>query len=326
LEYVVTEKKIIAVVGATGAQGGGLVRAILADADGPFAVRALTRNPGSDKAQALAAAGVEVVRADLDDAESVRAAFAGAYGAFVVTNFWEERAIGEEDTPQARGDKEFAQADTAAQAAAEAGLKHVIWSTLDDTRKFFGDDPSVPSLGKYKVPHFDAKADADELFVKYGVPTTLLNTTFYFEGFLFGMGLSRGEDGKAVVDVPMADAPLAGVAAEDIGKTAYAIFRAGSAFIGKTVGLAGDHLTGEQYARALSVAMGEEVTYRPPTWDEYRALPWAIAVEAGNMFEYYARNHEQYTGERDLDAIRRINPALQSFDDWLAAHPGQLTV
>ncbi|MFD3406580.1 NmrA/HSCARG family protein [Kribbella sp. NPDC058693] len=321
-----TDKKIIAVVGATGAQGGGLVRAILADADSPFAVRALTRNPGSDKARALAAAGAEVVQADLDDAESVVSAFTGAYGAFVVTNFWEERAIGEEDTPEARGDKEFAQADTAARAAAEAGLKHVVWSTLDDTRKFFGDDTSVPSLGKYKVPHFDAKADANELFVKYGVPTTLLNTTFYFEGFMSGLALSRDKDGKAIVILPMADAPLAGVAAEDIGKTAYAIFRDSAAFIGKTVGLAGDHLTGEQYARALSVAMGEEVSYRPPTWDEYRAQPWVVAVEAGNMFEYYARNHEQYTGERSPDAIRRINPDLQSFDDWLAAHPGQVTV
>ncbi|MGY4769744.1 NmrA/HSCARG family protein [Kribbella sp. CWNU-51] len=321
-----SDKKIIAVVGATGSQGGGLVRAILADPDGPFTVRALTRNPQSDKARELAAAGVEVIQADLDDEAATLAAFTGAYGAFVVTNFWEQRAEGEEDTPQARGEKEFAQAETAAKAAAEAGLKHVIWSTLDDTRKFFGDDASVPSLGKYKVPHFDAKGDADELFVKYGVPTTFLNTTFYFEGLLYGLGLRRDEDGKAVFDLPMADARLSGVAAEDIGRTAYAIFRDPENFIGKTVGLAGDHLTGEQYARALTDALGEEVVYRPLTWDEYRAIPSPIAIEAGNMFEYYARNQEQYTADRDLDAIRKINPALQSFTDWLAEHKSRISI
>jgi uncharacterized protein YbjT (DUF2867 family) len=84
-----TGKKIIAVVGATGAQGGGLARAILADPGGGFAARALTRDPSSENATALAALGAEVVRADLDDQASVRAAFQGAYGAYCVTNFWE---------------------------------------------------------------------------------------------------------------------------------------------------------------------------------------------------------------------------------------------
>ena len=82
-------KKIIAVTGATGAQGGGLVRAILADPRGEFAVRAITRKPSGDAARALAQQGVEVVAADLDDPASVEKAFAGAYGAFCVTNFWE---------------------------------------------------------------------------------------------------------------------------------------------------------------------------------------------------------------------------------------------
>jgi len=83
------DRKLIAVVGATGAQGGGLVRAILADPSGGFAVRAITRKTSSDKAKELARLGAEVVSADLDDAASVKRAFAGAYGAFCVTNFWE---------------------------------------------------------------------------------------------------------------------------------------------------------------------------------------------------------------------------------------------
>ena len=83
------DKKVIAVVGSTGAQGGGLVRAILADPAGGFTVRAITRKASSDKARALAKAGAQVVEADLDDAASLKKALAGAYGAFCVTNFWE---------------------------------------------------------------------------------------------------------------------------------------------------------------------------------------------------------------------------------------------
>src|SRR3954471_14648711 len=127
-----TDKKIVAVVGATGAQGNGLVRAILADTSGQFAVRAITRNPGSDKAKALAAAGADVVAADVDDEASLARAFAGAYGAFCVTFFWDHFSA----------EKEVAEAGHMARAAKAAGVKHVIWSTLDDTRKFMSlDDP-----------------------------------------------------------------------------------------------------------------------------------------------------------------------------------------
>ena len=119
------DKKIIAVVGATGAQGGGLVRAILADRNGEFRVRALTRNPDSDKARALAAAGAELVRADLDDQASLERAFAGAHGVFALTNFWEHFSP----------EKELAQAGNQARAAKAAGVHHVIWSTLEDTRR-----------------------------------------------------------------------------------------------------------------------------------------------------------------------------------------------
>src|SRR5688500_954249 len=111
-------KKIIAVVGATGAQGGGLVRAILEDRESPFAVRAITRDAKSEKARALAARGAEVVEADVDDAESLERAFAGAYAAFCVTFFWAHFSP----------EKEIAEAKAMAQAARKAGLQHVIWS------------------------------------------------------------------------------------------------------------------------------------------------------------------------------------------------------
>ena len=183
------DKKIIAVFGATGAQGGGLANAILDDPDAEYTLRALTRNPSSDAAQALAARGAEVVRADLDDEDSVRKALDGAYGAFVVTAFWEYNSA----------EREQAQARVAANAAKAAGLRHVIWSTLPDTRKHMPlDDDQVPTLlGKYKVPHFDGKGEADHIFTELRLPTTFLLTSFYWENFIhFGMGPKKGANGK----------------------------------------------------------------------------------------------------------------------------------
>src|ERR1700682_869050 len=218
-------KKIIAVVGATGAQGGGLVRAILSDKNGPFTARAITRNVNSDKAKALADAGAEVVAADLDDVKSLKKAFEGAHGAFCVTNFWEHF----------KPEKEISQARNMAQAAKDAGVKHVIWSTLEDTRQSIPlSDARMPTLmGKYKVPHFDGKGEANAVFTQLGVPTTFLLTSFYWDNFIyFGMGPKKGADGKLAITLPLENKKLAGIAAEDIGKNAYALFEKGAEMIG----------------------------------------------------------------------------------------------
>src|SRR5262245_23691717 len=237
------DKKIIAVVGSTGAQGGGLVQAILNDPAGGFAVRAITRDTGKDKAQALAAKGAEVVKADLDDVESLKKAFAGVYGVFGVTNFWEHFS----------GEKEKAQAKNIADAAKAAGVKHVIWSTLEDTRKLMSaDDKRMPMLqNKYRVPHFDAKAEADEYFK--GLPVTYLVTSFSWDNlYMFGLAPKKGDDGVYSWTFPMGEAKMAGIAAEDIGKTAYGVFKAGDRYIGKTVGITGENLTLPQMGEKLS--------------------------------------------------------------------------
>ncbi|HYV51410.1 MAG TPA: NmrA/HSCARG family protein, partial [Dongiaceae bacterium] len=217
-------KKIIAVTGATGAQGGGLAQALLRD--GTYAVRAITRQPESDKARALAGAGADVVRADLDEDTSLGHAFAGAYGAFCVTNYWEYFSP----------EREFTQASNLAQAV--KGVEHVIWSTLEDTRKFMPlSDNRMPTLmGKYKVPHFDAKGEADNVFRELRVPTTFLLTSFYWENFIyFGAGPKKGPDGKLYLTMPMGDKKLPGIAVADIGKCALAIFKRGSEFLGQYV-------------------------------------------------------------------------------------------
>ena len=305
-----SDKKIIAVVGATGAQGGGLVRAIMEDPRGQFTARALTRNPESEKARELAALGAEVVAVDVDDPDSLKAAFAGAYGAYCVTFFWEHFSP----------EKELQHARAMAEAARANGLKHVIWSTLEDTRNWVPlSDDRMPTLqGNYKVPHFDAKGEANSLFTEAGVPTTFLLTSFYWDNLIhFGMGPRPDEDGNLGFALPMGDGKLSGIAAEDIGRCAYGIFKAGDEYIGRTVGIAGEHLTGAEMAAALSGAYGEPVSYIPVPFDVYRGLDFPGADDLGNMFQFYHDFEDYFTGARSLEASRSLNPALQTFAVWL---------
>jgi uncharacterized protein YbjT (DUF2867 family) len=310
-------KKIIVVIGATGAQGGGLVRAITADRSGEFSARAVTRKPDSDQAKALAKAGVEVVAGDTDQPETLGPAFAGAYGAFCVTNFWEHFSP----------ERELAQAGHMARAAKTASLQHVIWSTLEDTRKWVPlNDQRMPTLmGNYKVPHFDAKGEADGIFQQLGVPTTNLLTSFYWENLIFfGSGPKRGPDGKLALTLPMDDKKLPGIAVEDIGKCAYAIFKRGREFIGKTVAIAGEHLTGTQMAVALTRALGEEVRYNAVTPEVYRGFGFPGADDLGNMFQFKRDFNQYFTGVRNLGFARSLNPELQTFDQWLGRHKGEI--
>jgi uncharacterized protein YbjT (DUF2867 family) len=310
-------KKIIAVVGATGAQGGGLVRAILNDKNGPFAVRAITRDVNSDKAKALAEAGAEVVAADIDDVKSLKKAFEGAHGAFCVTFFW----------AHLKPEKELSEARNMAQAAKDADVKHVIWSTLEDTRKSIplSDDRMPTLMGKYKVPHFDAKGEADGIFTELRVPTTFLLTSFYWDNFIyFGMGPKKGADGKLAITLPMGNKKLPSMAAEDIGKTAYAIFEEGEEMIGKTVGIAGGHLTGDQMAKSLSKALGQQVTYNAVSPATYRAFGFPGADDLGNMFQFNSEFEQDCCDARNISETKSLNPELQTFDRWLGENKSRI--
>jgi uncharacterized protein YbjT (DUF2867 family) len=311
------ESKVIAVVGATGAQGGGLVRAILSDKSGGFAARAITRDPSSHKARELAERGAEVVAADVDDVESLKRAFQGAYGAYCVTFFWEHF----------RPEKEIAEATAMAQAAKYAGLQHVIWSTLEDTRKWVPlSDNRMPTLmSKYKVPHLDGKGEANHVFSDLGLPVTFLLTSLYWDNFIhFGMGPKRGPDGKLALTLPMGDKKLPGIAAEDIGRCAYGIFKKGREFVGKTVGVAGEHLTGAQMAAALSRALGQEVRYNGVPPEVYRGLGFPGAEDLGNMFQFKRDFEEYFCGARNPAVARALNPSLETFDVWLAENGGRI--
>jgi len=310
-------KKNIAVIGATGAQGGGLVRAILEDKSGEFTARALTRDVTSEKAKALADMGAEVVKADLDDYESLKKSITGAYGVYAVTNFWEHFSP----------EKEIAQAASIAKAAKEANVKHVIWSSLDDTRKWIPlSDNRMPTLqNKYKVPHFDAKGESNKFFTDSGVPTTIFNTVFYWENFVyFGQGPKRGTDGKIAFTIPMADKKLPSIAAEDIGKCAYGIFKSGDKYIGKTIGIAGGHLTGKQFSEAFTKAFGEEVVYNPVTPEVYRGFGFPGADDMGNMYQFKAEFEEDYCNSRSVELAKTLNPSLKTFESWLKENKAKI--
>jgi len=240
-------------------------------------------------------------------------AFSGAYGVFCVTFFWNHFSA----------EKEVAEARNMAEAAKAAGVQHVIWSTLEDTRRWIPlDDNRMPTLhGKYKVPHFDGKGEANRIFVDAGLPVTLLNTSFYWDNFIyFGSGPKTGPDGVLALTLPMGDKKLPGIAAEDIGKCALGVFKAGREFIGKEIGIAGEHLTGVQLAEKMSRALGRAIRYNDVTPEVYRSFGFPGADDMGNMFQFKRDFNADFVGARDIALARRLNPELQDFDAWLAAN------
>lgn len=311
-------RPVITVLGATGAQGGGTARALLAN-HRQYAVRAVTRQPDSPAARALAAAGAEIAEADLDDRASLERAFFGTRGVFAVTNFWEHGSA----------ERELAQAAHIAAAAKAAGVAHVVWSTLEDTRLQVPlHDERLPTLqGRWKTPHLDAKGEADRFFSESGVPTTYLRTSFYWENFIhFGMGPQRDARGELVLTLPIGDAALPGIAAADIGPCAAALFARRDWVIGATIGIAGGHLTGVQMAAAMGRAIGEPVRFAPMTPSAYAALGFPGADDLANMFEYKRLFEASYCGARPVEATRFLHPGLQDFEAWLARSAGQMPV
>jgi uncharacterized protein YbjT (DUF2867 family) len=304
-----SNKKIIAIFGATGGQGGGLANAILDDPNSEFRVRAITRDPDSEKAKALERRGAELVAGDIDDRGSLLHALEGAYGAYFVTFFWEHFSP----------EREISEAKSMATAAKTVGLKHVIWSTLEDTREYVPlEDNRMPTLmNKYKVPHFDAKGESDKFFKDSGVPTTFLLTSFYWDNFVnFGMGPKPVEDGKYAITLPMGDRKLAGICVNDIGKCAYGVFKNPEEFIGKRIGIAGGHLTGTEMASALGKALSRPVDYKAVAPEVYRKFDFPGADDLGNMFQFNHDFADTFNGSRSIELSKRLNPELLSYEQW----------
>lgn len=297
-------RPLIAVIGATGAQGGSVVRALLEK--GHYRVRALTRKPFSADGWLLQGLGAEVVEADLDRPETLRAALAGAHGVFAMTNHFEH------GSPE----RELAQAGHLAGAARDAKVAHVVWSTMEDTRRWVSRaDPRFATPGgRWNVPSFDAKGAANALFFERGVPTTLLHLSFFWENLIGGgMQPERLADGRLMFTLPMGDRPLPGISVKDVGPIVRALFERGTWSIGRSFGVAADHLSGEQMAAKLSRALGETVLHHSPSFAE-------CAAESAAAWRFQHDFHQEFCARRSVADTRSFHPGLMDFDAWLARH------
>ncbi len=277
---------LITVFGATGRQGGGVARALLAQRR--WRVRAVTRQPRSAAAQWLAAGGAELCRADFDDPASLARALQGASGAFCMTGGCEH------------GDarRELQQARHLADAAAAAGVTRLVWSTQEDTRP-----------EGFRVPPMDAKAEANTLFLAHELPVSLLLTSFHWDNLLdTGFAPRRADDGVLELKLPLGHALLPGMAAADIGVCVAALLNLKPAQ--RRVGVAGEHLSGRQMAVALADALREPVRWRD-------VLPDAVPPELTAMFAFIQQANTGYCAARPVAATRMLHPGLLDFRTWL---------
>lgn len=308
----------IAVFGATGAQGGGVARALLARRDPALHVRALTRQPGAPRSQALATLGAEVVYADLDEPDSLIGPLQAVDAVFGVTNFWEHLSP----------ERELAQARHLAEAVRRVKVPHLVWSTLEDTRRWVPlEDPRWPTLMQhYKVPHMDAKGASDQYMRAAGVSLTLLRTSFYWDNLIhFGMAPQPGPDGTLQFLLPMGDRPLPGIAAEDIGRCAATLLLRGPKGTVQTVGVAGEHLTGAQMAEQMAQLLNRPVRHVDPGRACYAALGFPGAADLANMFAFKHDFNNEFCAQREVQATRELHPELLDFRSWLARHASELS-
>lgn len=302
---------LITIFGATGRQGGAVIRAMRAR--GGWRIRAVTRRPMSSAARALAAQGLELCQADLDEPSTLAAAFDGADAAFAVTDFWQHLDARRELRQAA------ALAEAAAVATARGRLRQLLWSTLEDTREVapaFG-GPLAP--GAFQVPHMDAKGQSNALFVERGLPVTLLLTSFYWDNLLApGLGPQRAADGVLELVLPLGEARLPGISVDDIGECAAALFDGSGCQ--RRVGIASEHLTGPEIAERLAEHHGEPVRWRDMPLDDFARLPFPGADDLAAMFRFKQVANALICAARPVAATRALHPGLQGLRPWLRRH------
>lgn len=295
-----SESRIILVTGATGAQGGSVARHLLAR--GRFGVRALTRNPASEAARALTAAGAEVVQGDLADRASLRAALKGCYGAFGVTNFWEHQ------------ERERELGKNLVNALAGSEVEHAVLSTLPYAKKL--------TSGALPVPHFDIKGEMEEYARSLGLPATYVHVAFYYENFLTVYPPRPGEDGRYHFGFPQGETSLAAVSVEDIGGVVAVIFERPGEYLGKRVGIVGDDRPTAAYALAMTRASGKPVVYDFIPRETFAAFGFPGAEDLANMFEF--QRTRVPSRRDDLEESLNLYPGLRSFEAWLGGNRERL--
>ena len=289
--------KLISVFGATGQQGGAVARALLGK--GGFVVRAITRNPDSEKALALKKSGAEIVKGDLEDKSTLDAAVAGSYGVFLVTNYWDLLArLKNADLAQA---EEIAQGKAVADACLRAGVKHVVFSGLQEAKDAIG----------HLVPHFDTKALVERYLDEIGLPNTCVRYAAYYDNFTSNMKANPQPDGTLAITLPM-DGPMYGVSVEDGGAVVASVFSLPDEFIGRKFGIAGDRKTLEEYIAVINKVTGKNIQYNKVPVEVFASFPFPGADDIAYMFQFYMKGNPYY----DETLTRRLNPNALRFEEW----------
>lgn len=287
------KKPLILVTGATGGQGGSVAKALLTGDS--FAIRILTRNPNSEKALALKAAGAEIIAGDMSDVASLTAAMKDCYGVFGVTNFWEHF------------DKEYELGKNLIDAVHQSGISHFVLHTLANASEI--------SHGKLPVPHFDIKAALQDYTISLGVPATFVQLPYYYENFFTFFPLRAAEGGGYTFGFPQGETRFAMVSVEDTGCVVATIFARPAEFIGRTIGIVGDDKTSSEYAAILSRVLGRHITFTHIPHAEFVALGFPGAEDLGNMFEMQRLHIPNRQAE--MDESYALNPAIQDFEGWV---------
>ena len=291
------QKNLIAVIGATGQQGGAVVRAL--QAHGQFKVRALTRHP--DRHRGFAD---EVVEADLDRPETLKAAFEGAYGVFLVTNFWEE------------GTDELKQATAAVRAAKGAGVKHLVWSTLPNVEAISG--------GKFNVPHFTGKAKADRIVQEAGFANhTFVIAPFFYQNLVGPLAPQKQTDGSLGWALPI-DPAVRSIHMGDINElgniVAGAFAHPDQAGHGEYLPLVGDFMSFNEIIDTLN-RQGHKFSFRQVSKEVFATF-FPAAAEAAEMFRYF--HAHTYLGSDSYDQIALANKIAggqaTAFSTWARVH------
>lgn len=286
-------KQIILVTGATGAQGGSVAKALLAD--NKFAVRIFTRTAASAKPKELKQLGAEIAEGDFNDMQSLLEAMKDCYAVYGVTNYWEHF------------DEEYQQGKNLIDAVKQSGIQHFVYSSLPSYSKL--------SMGKYSVPHCDIKADLEQYARALQIPSTFVHVAFYYQNFLSFFQLQDDGNGNLFFGFPQGDTRLAAVSVEDCGAVVAGIFNHPQEYIGRKVGIVGDDKSCAEYAAILSRELGRKVYFRHMNRDTYAAMDFCGAEELANMFEV----QRLHISNRLLDLIESnaLNPAMQSFEQWV---------
>ena len=280
--------KLVVVFGSTGKQGGSVARALLQKG---FKVRGITRDTESDKAKELKKLGAELAKGDLDDAASIDQAVEGAYGVFLVTNYWEFMDK----------EREIKQGKTVADACKRCGVKHLVYSGLEVVKEITGKD----------CPHFDGKGHIERYLDEIGIPNTSVRYAFYYENFIGQFLLQKQEDNTNQWTVCL-KGPMDAISVEDGGPAVASVFENPKEYIGRKIGLSGDKLTPEEYMSILTKVTGKTYRYQYVPVEVFEKFPFPAADDMAAMFDYY----ERYKLDRDISLTKRLNPQTKGFEAW----------